>query len=113
VHYLRSADIADRSLEHSEEVAALGLELAADVEAANGHVPTALAHLERALRIRERGRSPPAHLGQTQFRIAQLALDVHDAQRARAMAEAARASYVTAAARDNIAEIDKFLARLK
>jgi tetratricopeptide (TPR) repeat protein len=109
-HYLRSADIADRSLEHSEALAAMGLRLAANLEGARGHGPTALAHLERALRLLERGRSAPDELGQTQFRIAQVTLALKDPQRARAMAEAARGSFVTAKATKELADVDAFLA---
>jgi tetratricopeptide (TPR) repeat protein len=112
-HYLRAADIADRSLEHGEDGAAIALQQAAETEAHTGHAPTALEHLERALRLRERGHAPPQQLGETQLLVARLALELHDPQRARAMAEAARASYVTANASDDVATVDKFLARLK
>jgi len=111
-HDLRAADIADRSLQHREDLAAMGLRLAADLELAHGHAPTALEHLERALRLLERAHAAPDDVARTQFRIAQVVLALRDLPRVRAMAEAARASYVTAGAgsKDDLAEVDKFLA---
>ena len=111
-HDLRAADIADRSLQHREDLAAMGLRLAADLELAHDHAPTALEHLERGLRLLERAHAAPDDVASTQFRIAQVVFALHDLPRARAMAEAARASYVTAgaASKDDLAGVDKFLA---
>ena len=106
VHYLRGADIADRSLQHREALAAMALRLAANIEANHGRAPTGATYLERALRLQERGKVPPAELGKTQFLLAQL-LGSSDRVRARALAQAARASFVA----DGVptTEVDAFL----
>ncbi|HEU0035012.1 MAG TPA: protein kinase [Kofleriaceae bacterium] len=110
-HYLRGADIADRVIEHGENLAVLGLQLAADIAVHDKQPATAVTHLERALRLQERAKLPPAELGKTQQRLAQLWLDVRppDRARARAMATAARASFVAAGATGQVTAIDTWM----
>jgi tetratricopeptide (TPR) repeat protein len=112
-HYLHAADIADRTLQHREALAAMGLRLAANVEAKHKHAQTGVEHIERALRLLERGKAPPREIGLAQYRLSQFLLGVAppDVARARAMAEAARASFVTAGAAGttDLAVIDKHL----
>lgn len=113
-HYLRSADISDRSLVHKESHAATALHLAADVEGARGHIATGVTYLERALGLHERGKSSPVERAMTQHRLAVFLVTMKppETQRARALAEAARAGFVVGGDRykPNIAELDKFLA---
>ncbi|MBS1118405.1 MAG: hypothetical protein H6Q90_633 [Deltaproteobacteria bacterium] len=111
-HYLRAADIADRTLQHSEPLAAMGLRLAADVSGRHGHAPVGVLHLERALRLLERARAAPIEVGTTQQRLSEVLLRIPaERARARAMAEAARASFVTAgkAGAPALAELDAYL----
>jgi tetratricopeptide (TPR) repeat protein len=109
-HYLRAADIADRSLEHGEAAVAMALRLAAKVEVDRDHLPTALEYLERALRAVERGHAGLVDLGQTQYDISQVAFGLHDLTRARTMAEAARASYIAGGAdKEDLDQVDSFL----
>jgi eukaryotic-like serine/threonine-protein kinase len=107
-HYIQAADIADRKLQHREALAAMGLRLAANTVRDN---PTAgIPHLERAVRVLERGKPSPADLGQTQFRLAEFLAEIPaERAKARAMAEAARASFVAANATAQIAEVDGWL----
>ncbi|MDB4958005.1 MAG: hypothetical protein JWO36_5574 [Myxococcales bacterium] len=111
VHYLRAADIADRALQHRESLAAMGLRLAATVEAKRNRARTGVEHMERALRLLERGKAPPAELGRSQHRLSELLLATSDTVRARATAEAARASFVIAGpdGAADLAVIDKYL----
>ncbi|HEX7701500.1 MAG TPA: tetratricopeptide repeat protein, partial [Kofleriaceae bacterium] len=111
VHDLAAADIADRSLEHREELAAMALRLAANVEAADGRAAVGLVDAERALRLLDRGHGSPAAIGKTQLVIAELAAATHDPQRARAMAVTARATLLAAgdAGKEDLAEVDAFL----
>ena len=88
-HDLRAADLAERSLEHREELAAMALRLAAHLEP---HPATGLAEVERALRLLERGHGSVVALGKTQLDIAALAEATGDRTRAHAMAETALAS---------------------
>jgi len=113
VHYLRGADLADRAIQHREALAVVGLRLAADLAARSKRPAAGVAHLERALRLLERAKASPLELGKTQQRIGELLLELGPAERprARAMAEAARASYVTAgsAGAAQLAALDKLL----
>ncbi|MCB9565905.1 MAG: tetratricopeptide repeat protein [Myxococcales bacterium] len=73
----------------------------------------ALPHLERALEIREQGRSPADDAAETRFVLAQaLWLLGQDRPRARALAEAARKGYVDAGPLfgPEVAAVDRFLA---
>ena len=105
-HYLRAADIADRSLDHRESIAAMALRLAAGIEAKRGRAAAGVSYLERALQLQERGKVPPGDLGKTQLALAQL---VTDRARAHALAETARANLAAAGA--DLAEVDAFLKR--
>jgi len=105
-HYLRAADIADRALQHREALAAMALRLAGDIAGREGRAATGIEHVERALRLLERGKAVPVELGKTQQRLSELLLQHGDRPRARAMAEAARASYVLADAKAQLAELD-------
>jgi eukaryotic-like serine/threonine-protein kinase len=107
-HYIQAADIADRHLQHREPLAAMALRLAANTQRDNP--PDGVPHLERAIRLLERGKATPADLGQTQFRLAEFLAEIpSERARARAMAEAARASFVAVNATAQIAEVDAFL----
>lgn len=114
-HYLAAADIADRALQHREAVAAMALRLAADVAARTTRPALGVAHLERALRLLERGKAGPLELGKTQVRLAELLVELGPTERvrARATAEAARANLVTAGAPagELLAALDGFLRR--
>ncbi|MGN6108663.1 MAG: protein kinase domain-containing protein [Kofleriaceae bacterium] len=114
-HYLAAADIADRALQHREAVAAMALRLAADIAARTTRPALGVAHLERALRLLERGKAGPLELGKTQVRLAELLVELGPTERvrARATAEAARANLVTAGApaAEQLATLDGFLRR--
>ncbi|MEO7094177.1 MAG: tetratricopeptide repeat protein, partial [Polyangiales bacterium] len=98
-HYVRAADIADRSLQHRENLVAMGLRSAARLEASRDHVAEAVPYLERAVRVLERGKAAPADLGKTQFALGQALSELpRERDRARAMISAARASLVLAGA---------------
>ena len=109
-HDLRAADLAERSLEHREELAAMALRLAAHLEP---NPATGLAEVERALRLLERARAAPVALGKTQLDIAELAAATGDRTRARAMAETALASLRAAgpAGAEDIPEAQALLKR--
>jgi hypothetical protein len=112
-HYIRAADIADRTLQHREAVAAMALRLAANT--LRDHPADGVPHLERALRLLERGKATPDDLGRTQLRLAEFLGELGAAERprARAMAQAARASFVAAGAAQDLAEVDAFCLRIK
>ncbi|HEY6039687.1 MAG TPA: hypothetical protein VIV58_35645 [Kofleriaceae bacterium] len=109
-HDLRAADLAERSLEHREELAAMALRLAAHLEP---HPATGLAEVERALRLLERGHASFVALGKTQLDIAALAEATGDHARAHAMAEIAVASLRAAgpAGAEDLPEAQALLAR--
>jgi hypothetical protein len=74
------------------------------------HPEAGVPHLERAIRLLERGKASPADLGQTQFRLAQFLAEIpRERSRARALAEAARASFATVHADAQVAEVDAFV----
>jgi tetratricopeptide (TPR) repeat protein len=112
-HFIRGADIADRSLQHREAIAAMGLRLAASVEVNREKYAAAVPHLERALRLLERGKAAPAELAKTQFALGQVlsAAGPAERERAQAMVAAARATYVAAGAAGTapVLEIDEFV----
>jgi tetratricopeptide (TPR) repeat protein/predicted Ser/Thr protein kinase len=112
-HFVKGADIADRSLQHREAIAAMGLRLAASIEIGRESYASAVPHLERAIRVLERGKASPAELGKTQFALGQVLYELGDAERARAkaMVAAARASYTAAGAAGaaGVIEVDAFL----
>ncbi len=111
VHYLHAADIADRSLQHSEPLAAMALRLAADVSGRHGHAPAGVLLLERALRLLERAKASPVDVGTTQQRMSEVLLRIPSERgRARAMADAARASFVAAGKTGaaQLAELDAY-----
>jgi hypothetical protein len=90
----------------------MGLRLAADVSGRHGHAAVGVLHLERALRLLERAKSSPVDVGTTQQRMSEVLLRIPAQRaRARAMAEAARASFVTAgkAGAPALAELDAYL----
>ena len=110
-HFVRGADIADRSLQHREAIAAMGLRLAASIEIGRERYAAAVPHLERAVRLLERGKAAPAELGKTQFALGQVLFELPaERERAKAMIAAARASYVAAgtAGEAGLAEVDAF-----
>jgi|GEM_PF-3413536 len=111
-HFVRGADIADRSLQHREAIAAMGLRLAASIEIGRERYAAAVPHLERAVRLLERGKAAPAELGKTQFALGQVLSELGPTERehAKAMIAAARASYVAAgtAGEAGLAEVDAF-----
>jgi hypothetical protein len=104
-HDLRGADIADKSLEHREELAAMGLRMAANLEPDHA---VGKEHAERALRLLERGHASVAAIGKTQLVIAELE---SDPTRARAMAMTAKQNLVAAgpAGAEDLAELDQWL----
>ena len=112
-HYLRAADITERSEQHREAVTAMALRLAASVEANHDHAGLGVLQLERALRLLERGKASPADLGKTQYDLSELLLAIKppDLPRARAMAETARASLTAAgpAGAEDLALTEKFM----
>ena len=114
-HFVRGADIADRSLEHREAIAAMGLRLAASIEVGRERYAAAVPHLERAIRLLERGKAAPVELGKTQFALGQVLGELGPAQHepARAMIAAARASYLAAgpAGAAGLAELDASVRR--
>jgi hypothetical protein len=71
-HYVRGADIADRSLEHQERQAALALRSAAALDARHGRAAAGIGLAERALRLLERGKAPAEDIALTEQRIAEL-----------------------------------------
>ncbi|MGE0401304.1 MAG: protein kinase [Kofleriaceae bacterium] len=109
-HFVKGADIADRSLQHREAIVAMGLRLAASVEVNRERYAAAVPHLERAIRVLERGKASPIELGKTQFALAQILFELGpvERERAKAIAASARASYVAAgnAGAAGIAEVD-------
>lgn len=111
-HFVRGADIADRSLQRREAIAAMGLRLAASIEIDRDRIAAAVPHLERAIRLLERGKAAPAELGKTQFALGRVLFELgpSERERAKAMVAAARASYLAAGAAGTaaIAEIDAF-----
>jgi tetratricopeptide (TPR) repeat protein len=109
-HYLRAADIADRAIQHRESLAVLALRLAAEIAARTKHAATGVIYLERALRLLERAKAAPLERGKTQQRIGELLLELGD-PRARGMIAAARASYATAGATEQLAAIDALMRR--
>ena len=110
-HDLAAADIADQHLEHREELAAMALRLAANLESSLGRSAVGLVDAERALRLLDRGHGSPAAIGKTQLVLAELAAETKDLPRARAMAVTARATLVTAgdAGKENLVEAEAFL----
>lgn len=95
-HDLAAADIAERVLEHREELAAMALRLAAGIEAGRGQPGVGLGDAERALHLLERGNGSAASIGKTQLVIATLAAAARDRPRARAMAMLARTTLLAA-----------------
>lgn len=113
-HDVRAADIADRSLQHRENLVAMGLRSAARLEASRDHVAEAVPYLERAVRALERGKAAPLDLGKTQFALGQaLSALPRERDRARATIAAARASLVLASAAAEIATLDAFVRTAK
>ena len=109
-HYVRAADIADRSLQHRENLVAMGLRSAARLEAGRDRVAESVPYLERAVRVLERGKSAPGDLGKTQFAFGQaLSVLPRERDRARAMIAAARANLVLANAAPELARLDAFV----
>ena len=109
-HYVRAADIADRSLQHRENLVAMGLRSAARLEASRDHVAESVPYLERAVRVLERGKAAPLDLGKTQFALGQALSELpRERDRARAMIAAARASLVLAGAAPELATLDAFV----
>jgi hypothetical protein len=88
-HHLAAADIADRAIAHRESLAAMALRLAADI-AARTQPAAAVAHLERALQLQQRGASPPAELATTQKQLGELLVKRGDRARGAAMLQAAQ-----------------------
>ena len=88
VHELRAADLVEHHVAHREELGAMALRLAANVELQRGHAATGLVDAERALRMVE-GAGSAAAVGKTQLVVAQLAAATGDRARARAMAATA------------------------
>lgn len=99
-HFVTGADIADRSLQHREAIAAMGLRLAASIEIGRESYASAVPHLERAIRVLERGKAAPIELAKTQFALAQVLFELgpNERERAKGMLGAARASYMAAGA---------------
>ncbi|MFN0246800.1 MAG: protein kinase domain-containing protein [Kofleriaceae bacterium] len=112
-HFVRGADIADRKLANREAIVAMGLRLAASIEIGRESYAAAVPHLERAIRVLERGKASPAELGKTQFALGQVLYELGPSERdrAKAMVAAARTSYAAAGAAGaaGIAEVDTFL----
>lgn len=109
-HYLRAADLADRSLQHRENLVAMGLRSAARLEASRDHVAESVPYLERAVRVLERGKAAPLDLGNTQFALGQALSELpRERDRARATIAAARASLVLAGAAPELATLDAFV----
>jgi tetratricopeptide (TPR) repeat protein len=109
-HYVRAADIADRSLQHRENLVAMGLRSAARLEASRDRIAESVPYLERAVRVLERGKAAPHDLGKTQFALGQaLSALPRERDRARAMIAAARASLVLAGAAAELATLDAFV----
>lgn len=111
-HYVRAADIADRSLQHRENLVAMGLRSAARLEAGRDRVAESVPYLERAVRVLERGKAAPRDLGKTQFALGQaLSALPRERDRARAMISAARANLVIAGAvaAAELATLDAFV----
>ncbi|MDX2087072.1 MAG: serine/threonine-protein kinase [Kofleriaceae bacterium] len=113
IHYLRAADIADRALQHREGLAAMALRLATEIAVRDKQPSTGVAHLERAVRLLERGKAPPVELGRTQVRLAELLFELGpaDRPRARAMVDAARGNFVIAGepAAAQLAAVEAFM----
>ncbi len=111
VHDLAAADLADRALEHREELAAMALRLAAEIEAGRDRPAIGLVDAERALRLLDRGKGSAAAIGKTQLAIASLAAATKDLVRAHAMAMIARTTLLGAgpAGAEDLAEADQFL----
>ena len=109
-HYVRAADIADRSLQHRENLVAMGLRSAARLEASRDRVAESVPYLERAVRVLERGKATPLDLGNTQFALGQALSELpRERDRARAMIATARASLVLAGATAELATLDAFV----
>jgi tetratricopeptide (TPR) repeat protein/predicted Ser/Thr protein kinase len=112
-HFVRGADIADRKLAGREAIVAMGLRLAASIEIGRESYAAAVPHLERAIRVLERGKASPTELGKTQFALGQVLFELGPSERdrAKAMVAAARASYTAAGAAGaaGIAEVDAFM----
>ncbi len=111
-HYVRAADLADRSLQHRENLVAMGLRSAARLEASRDRVAEAVPYLERAVRVLERGKATPLDLGKTQFALGQaLSALPRERDRARATIAVARASLVLAgtSAAAEVATLDQFV----
>lgn len=115
-HYLRASDIADRSLQHRENLVAMGLRSAARLEAARDRVAESVPYLERAIRVLERGKAAPLDLGKTQFALGQaLSALPRERDRARATIAAARASLVLAgtSATEELTALEAFVRAAK
>ncbi len=109
-HYLRAADIADRSLQHRESLVAMGLRSAARLEAGRDHIAESVPYLERAVRVLERGKASPLDLGKTQFALGQALSELpRERDRARATIAAARASLVLGGGTSELATLDAFV----
>jgi eukaryotic-like serine/threonine-protein kinase len=107
-HYIEAADIADRKLQHREPIAAMALRLAANTQ--RERPAAGIPHLERAVRLLERGKASPVDVGQTQLRLAEFLAEIpSERDRAVATAEAARASFAAVHASAQLAEVDRFL----